>query len=64
MLPGKRVAQLVDLDLEKALKLLVRHVDVLPPSLVVPGLQVGGGRRGALCSWQWRRGTQKVTRGN
>jgi hypothetical protein len=43
--------QLIDIDEAAALRLLVRHVDVVTPSHVVPALQVRGG--GALCMEQY-----------
>jgi hypothetical protein len=39
--------QLIDIDEAAALRLLVRHVDVVTPSHVVPALQV---REGGLCN--------------
>lgn len=45
-LAGRGAAQLVGIDESAAMRVLVRAVEALPPTAVVPGLEVRGGGGG------------------
>lgn len=50
-LVGLKAAYLVEVDEAAAVKLLVRHLEVLPPAQVVTGLQVGAWHERAGRGW-------------